>query len=64
MVAQKEHNDEYIASVLSYIRNSFGNKQRVVSVDDVKEMRAATINRQTAWTLDELTEWKKQQPKK
>ncbi|MBC7509787.1 MAG: c-type cytochrome, partial [Ferruginibacter sp.] len=64
MVAQKEHTDEYIASVLSYIRNSFGNKQRVVSVDDVKDMRAATINRQTAWTLDELTEWKKQQVKK
>ena len=64
MVAQKEHSDEYIASVLSYIRNSFGNKQHVVSVDDVKEMRAATTNRQTAWTLDELTEWKKQQAKK
>jgi len=64
MVAQKEHNDEYIAAVLSYIRNSFGNKQRVVSVDDVKEIRAATINRQTAWTLDELTEWKKKQAAK
>lgn len=64
MVAQKEHTDEYIASVLSYIRNSFGNKQHVVSVDDVKEMRAATTNRQTGWTLDELTEWKKLQVKK
>ena len=64
MVAQKEHSDEYIASVLSYIRNSFGNKQHVVSVDDVKEMRAATTNRQTGWTLDELTEWKKTQVKK
>ena len=64
MVAQKEHSDEYIASVLSYIRNSFGNKQHVVSVDDVKEMRAATTSRQTGWTLDELTEWKKQQVKK
>ena len=64
MVAQKEHNDEYIASVLSYIRNSFGNKQHVVSVDDVKEMRAATTNRQTAWTLEELANWKKQQAKK
>jgi len=58
MVAQKEHTDEYIASVLSYIRNSFGNKQHVVSVDDVKEMRAQTIARQTAWTLPELTDWK------
>ena len=38
MPAQEEHTDAYIASVLSYIRNSFGNKQRVVSVDDVKEI--------------------------
>ena len=64
MVAQKEHSDEYIASVLSYIRNSFGNKQHVVSVDDVKEMRAATTGRQTAWTLEELTDWKKKSRKK
>ena len=54
MVAQKEHTDEYIASVLSYIRNSFGNKQHVVSVKDVKERGAVTKERQTAWTLEEL----------
>ncbi len=64
MVAQKEHTDEYIASVLSYIRNSFGNKQHVVSVDDVKEIRAATTERQTAWTLEELYESKKKSTKK
>lgn len=64
MVAQKEHTDEYIASVLSYIRNSFGNKQHVVSVDNVKEMRAATTGRQTTWTLEELNEWKKNSQKK
>ena len=64
MVAQKEHTDEYIAAVLSYIRNSFGNKQKVVSVDDVKEIRAATVGRQTAWTLEELDDWKKKSLKK
>ena len=64
MVAQKEHTDEYIASVLSYIRNSFGNKQRVISVDDVKERRAVTKERQTAWTLEELTDWKKKSQNK
>lgn len=63
MVAQKEHSDEYIASVLSYIRNSFGNKQRIVGVDDFKEMRAKTIARQTAWTLPELEEWQKTKQK-
>jgi mono/diheme cytochrome c family protein len=64
MVAQKEHTDEYIASVLSYIRNSFGNRQHVVSVDDVKEMRATSKDRQTAWTLEELNDWKKNNQKK
>lgn len=64
MVAQKEHSDEYIASVLSYIRNSFGNKQRVVSVENVKAMRAKTIERQAAWTLPELGEWQKINTKK
>ena len=64
MPAQQEHTDEYIASVLSYVRNSFGNKQRVVSVDDVKEIRAANTYRKTAWTLAELNEWKSKQQKK
>ncbi|MBZ5856601.1 DUF7133 domain-containing protein [Flavihumibacter profundi] len=63
MPAQQEHTDEYIASVLSYVRNSFGNKARVVSVDDVKEIREKTKDRQAAWTLDELTDWKKNQKK-
>ena len=63
MPAQEEHTDAYIASVLSYIRNSFGNKQRVVSVDDVKEIRAASKGRTTAFTLAELNEWKSKQPK-
>ncbi|MEJ7586693.1 MAG: HEAT repeat domain-containing protein [Ferruginibacter sp.] len=64
MVAQKEHTDEYIASVLSYIRNSFGNKQHVISVNDVKKIRAATTGRQTAWTLEDLNEWKEKRRKK
>ncbi len=64
MVAQKEHSDQYIASVLSYIRNSFGNKQRVISVNDVKEMRVKTNDRQTAWTLEELNDWQKNRIKK
>ena len=64
MPAQKEHTDEYIASVLSYIRNSFGNKARVIGTDDVKEIREASAGRQTAWTLAELNDWKKRNAKK
>ncbi|ULQ53609.1 DUF7133 domain-containing protein [Flavihumibacter fluvii] len=64
MPAQKENTDEYIASVLSYVRNSFGNKGKVVSIDDVKELREATKERQTSWTLSELAEWQQNKIKK
>lgn len=33
--------DEKIASVLTYVRNSFGNSGEIVSKDDVKQVRAA-----------------------
>lgn len=59
MLSQQAQTDEYIASVLSYIRNSFGNKSKVVFVDEVKEVRAATKARQTPWALEELSALKK-----
>lgn len=34
--------DEQVANVLSYVRNSFGNKGGAVTVDEVKEVRAST----------------------
>ena len=54
MLSQQAQPDEYIASVLSYVRNSFGNKSRVISQDDVKEIRAASSARTTPWTMEEL----------
>lgn len=54
MLSQQAQTDEYIASVLSYVRNSFGNKSKVVSVDEVKDVRAATSARTTPWTMEEL----------
>lgn len=44
MPAMATSTDEYIAAVLSYIRNSsdLGNKSSVVSVDEVKEVRNVT----------------------
>ena len=59
MLSQKAQTDEYIASVLSYIRNNFGNKSKVILVDEVKDIRAATSARQTPWTLEELYALKK-----
>ena len=44
MVAMAGSSDEYIASVLSYIRNSndLGNRSSVVTIEEVKEVRAFT----------------------
>jgi mono/diheme cytochrome c family protein/glucose/arabinose dehydrogenase len=51
--------DEYIASVLSYIRNDMGNKAAVVKPSDVKKVRTETANRAKPWTIKELEALKK-----
>jgi len=47
-------NDQDIADVLTYARQSFGNKGNPVSVDQVKALRAATAGRTAPWTTAEL----------
>ncbi|MCW3092967.1 MAG: cytochrome [Ferruginibacter sp.] len=54
MPAQNSNSNEYIASVLSYIRNSMGNKANVIKPDDVKKIRKEIGDRQNSWTLEEL----------
>jgi mono/diheme cytochrome c family protein len=54
MVAMGANKDEWVADVASYVRNSFGNSGTFVTVQDVRRVRAATTDRKTAWTLDEL----------
>lgn len=49
-------NDEEIASVLTYVRNSWGNDAAAVSASDVKSVRAATQDRQRFYSPDELDE--------
>lgn len=53
------NSDEYIASVLSYIRNDLGNKASMVKAADVKKVRAATSGRTKNWTIAELDALKK-----
>ena len=50
-----KHDDEWIASVLSYIRQDWGNLASVVRPDDVAKVRAAARNRYRSWTMDELS---------
>jgi mono/diheme cytochrome c family protein/glucose/arabinose dehydrogenase len=49
-------NDEEIAAVLTYVRNSFGNQAPAVSPEKVKEVRAATAEKTGFYTPEELLE--------
>jgi len=47
-------NDEELAAVLTFVRNTWGNSSSVISPETVKLVRAATAERTTFWTPDEL----------
>ncbi|MES2455745.1 MAG: c-type cytochrome [Bacteroidota bacterium] len=59
MPALGANSDEYIASVLSYIRSDLGNKAPSVKVEDVKKVRQENPNRSKSWTIKELDAVKK-----
>ena len=48
------YSDDDLAAVLSYIRNSWGNKASVVTGEQVKKVRAEISNRSQPYTPDEL----------
>lgn len=54
MAPSDKHDDEWIASVLSYIRQDWGNLASVIRPADVAKVRHAAKNRYRAWTLDDL----------
>ncbi len=54
MIPMGTNDDEWIASVASYVRRSFGNNSGFVTTADVVRARAATAGRTTQWTADEL----------
>lgn len=47
-------NDKDIASVLTYVRNSFGNKASPIQPEQVAKVRAATKDKVGLWMADEL----------
>ncbi len=47
-------NDEEVASVLTYVRNSFGNQASVISPNKVKEIRTAIEGKTGFYTPEEL----------
>ncbi len=46
--------DEDLAAVLTYVRNSFGNKASVISAEQVKAVREATKDKKGFYSPDEL----------
>lgn len=54
MPALGGNTDDYIASVLSYIRNDLGNKAPVIKASDVKKIREMHKERTKSWTVAEL----------
>jgi len=54
MPALGGNDDEYIASVLSYVRNDFGNKAATVKPADVARIRLQLAGRTKGWTMAEL----------
>lgn len=54
MIAMGSNGDKWVASVLSYVRNSFGNQLGFVSEAEIKQIREANANRTTPWTEAEL----------
>src|ERR1051325_1954812 len=54
MVPMESNDDEWIAAIASYARNSFGNKASTVTPQDVARVRAAAKARTEPWTVDEL----------
>jgi mono/diheme cytochrome c family protein len=47
-------NDQDIADVLTYVRQSFGNKGTIVTPAQVKAVRDATAGRTAPWNTAEL----------
>lgn len=56
MVALGYNDDEYIASVASFIRTGLGNHGDLVDEDEVENIRKKNLKRENAWTLNELNQ--------
>ena len=54
MLAMGTQNDQWIANIASFVRNSFGNTASFVTPGDVARARAANSARKTPWTFTEL----------
>lgn len=54
MVPMESNDDEWVAAIASYVRNSFGNRATTITPQDVAKLRAAAKGRTEPWTVEEL----------
>jgi mono/diheme cytochrome c family protein/glucose/arabinose dehydrogenase len=54
MVPMGMNNDEWVASITSYVRTAFGNRVSTVSASDVARVRATSAARKTPWPVAQL----------
>ena len=54
MLPMGTQNDQWVANITSYVRNSFGNSASFVTPADVARARAANSTRKLPWTHSEL----------
>jgi hypothetical protein len=54
MVPMNTNDDEWIAAVASYVRNSFGNHGAMITAADVKRLRGTSKDRKEPWTVETL----------
>ncbi len=54
MESMKRQDDEWIASALTFVRNSFGNSAPVVHASDVAAVRNATADRTLPYTIEDF----------
>ena len=57
MESMKREDDEWIASALTYVRNSFGNSAPSVKSSDVARARKETANRSEPFRIEDLAEY-------
>jgi len=46
--------DEQLASILTYVRNAWGNQGKMISTEDVADYRKSEAERVSPWTESEF----------
>ncbi len=54
MVPMASYTDPELANVLTYVRNSFGNRSSVVTAEEIAAVRSQRADRSAFWTISEL----------